>query len=123
MGRIPLFALVLGADIYWDLFGDHPLTTDPSDPTFPGVDREPPNTKINKHPHGRTDDRRAIYRFEADDAGATFDCRLDKKSYKRCESPEKFHVKRGKHTFRIRATDGAGNGEEKPAKDAFRVIR
>jgi hypothetical protein len=63
------------------------------------------------------------YKFNADDAGATFECRVDDKDYKRCSSPKNIHVKSGKHTFRIQATDAAGNEEEKPAKDTFRVTR
>jgi hypothetical protein len=75
------------------------------------------------HPHGRVHSRTVTYKFKADDAGATFKCRLDKKGYRRCESPNKLHVTPGKHTFRIRATDRDGNVEAKPAKDNFKVIR
>jgi polyhydroxybutyrate depolymerase len=108
------------ADAYWDFFNDHPLTVEPPDLT---PDTEAPNTKIKKDPPKRTDARKVTYKFKADDAGATFECKLDHKGYKHCKSPDELHVKPGKHTFRIRATDAAGNEEEKPAKDKFRVTR
>jgi len=107
------------ADAYWDFFSDHPLTVEPPDLT---PDTEAPNTKIKKHPPSRTHDHTVKYEFKADDAGATFKCKLDKKDYKRCKSPDRVHVKTGKHTFSVQATDASGNKEKKPAKDTFRVI-
>ncbi|MDX6581900.1 MAG: polyhydroxybutyrate depolymerase [Solirubrobacterales bacterium] len=108
------------ADAYWDFFNEHPLTVEPPDLT---PDTKAPNTKIKKDPPNRTDAREVTYKFKADDAGATFACKLDHKGYKDCKSPDKLHVKPGQHTFRIRARDAAGNQEEKPAKDTFRVVR
>lgn len=107
------------ADAYWDFFSEHPLTVEPPDLT---PDTKAPNTKIKKHPPGRTRDRTVKYGFKADDAGATFKCKLDKGNYKRCKSPKKLHVKTGKHTFSVWATDASGNRENKPAKDTFRVV-
>jgi hypothetical protein len=48
--------------------------------------------------------------FSADDPGAAFDCKPDKRPFAPCTSPTKLKkVKAGKHTFLARATDQAGN--------------
>ena len=64
------------------------------------------------------------FRFRADEP-ATFECRLDGGKWNRCEPPKKLErrLAKGKHTFRVRATDAAGNREAKPAKWEFRVVR
>jgi hypothetical protein len=46
-----------------------------------------------------------------------------KKDWNACSSP--FKVKRldpGKHKFRVRATDAAGNTDSTPAVDRFKVV-
>lgn len=85
-------------------------------------DADPPNTKIKRGPKGKTADRTPKFRFKADEP-ATFDCKLDRKRWRPCESPRKFRRRGfGRHKFKVRATDLAGNLEEKPAKRRFRVI-
>ncbi len=47
---------------------------------------------------------------------------LDKKPWKSCSSPTKMkRLDEGKHKFKVRATDAAGNTGN-PAKDKFRVL-
>jgi hypothetical protein len=53
------------------------------------------------------------------DTAAGYECRLDEKRWKRCESPARYSLKRGRHHFRVRAL--AANGEHGPAKKA--VVR
>jgi hypothetical protein len=63
------------------------------------------------------------FRFRADEP-ATFECRLDNADWNACEPPKKVerNLEKGKHTFRVRATDAADNQETKPAKWDFRVV-
>jgi hypothetical protein len=82
-----------------------------------------PETRITKHPPNRLDRSKAKFKFTADEAGAKFECKVDRKRFKRCTSPKV--VKRlddGKHKFKVRAIDAAGNVDPSPAKDKFRVV-
>lgn len=56
--------------------------------------------------------------------GSTFQCKLDRKPFKKCSSPKTYKkVKPGKHVFRVRAIDKAGNVDPTPAKRKFTVLR
>jgi pimeloyl-ACP methyl ester carboxylesterase len=69
--------------------------------------------------------RRGIkFRWRADDAGASFECRLDSGGWRSCESPKRIgNPGVGRHRFRVRATDPRGNVEPRPAGWRFRVER
>jgi pimeloyl-ACP methyl ester carboxylesterase len=69
--------------------------------------------------------RRGIkFRWSADDAGAGFECRLDSREWRPCDSPKRIgNPGVGRHRFRVRATDPRGNVEPKPAVWKFRVER
>ena len=61
-------------------------------------------------------------RKDRTEPGTDFDCRLDKKKFKECESPATYKgLDDGAHQFRVRATDYAGNVDTKPATDGFKV--
>jgi hypothetical protein len=65
----------------------------------------------------------AAVAFAAPSPPSTFECKADKKPFKPCMSPKK--VKRldeGRHKFKVRATDAAGNVDPTPDKDRFRVV-
>jgi len=91
------------------------------------VDVKPPQTKISKHPKKivRTKKMRvkARFTFKSSETGSRFACKLDKGKWKACKSAKSYKVKRGKHTFRVRATDKAGNVDRTPAKWVWRVKR
>jgi hypothetical protein len=88
----------------------------------PAADTDPPETEITKKPKNKTGRRKAKFKFEADEAGATFECKLDKKAFKPCETPFKTKkLKPRKHKFRVRAVDAAGNRDETPAKDGWKI--
>ena len=53
--------------------------------------------------------------------GAHFECKLDRRSYAPCASPKTLKLKLGKHVFRVRAVDAAGNVDGTPAKATIRV--
>ena len=98
---------------------------DPGPPPDPGraPDTDPPETTITKDAPKRTDRTQVKFKFASDEPGSTFACKLDRKRFKTCDSPEKLkRLDQGKHKFKVRATDPAGNVDTSPAKDRFRVV-
>lgn len=91
------------------------------------ADATAPNTRITKKPkrklilRGKKRNVRVAFRFRANEKGATFQCKLDRKRFRKCTSPHRMRVRRGKHTFRVRAIDAAGNRDKSPAKARFNV--
>lgn len=89
----------------------------------PPRDTAPPATSIKSGPSGKTRSHKATFRFKSSEAGSTFQCKLDGKAWKSCRSPKAYKgLKDGRHTFRVRARDAAGNVDSTPAKRAWRVI-
>jgi putative cofactor-binding repeat protein len=85
------------------------------------IDRQPPKTRIVRGPARVTFKREAKFRFASSEAQSTFQCRLDKKKWRRCTSPYKRSVKPGKHVFRVRAIDRFGNVDPTPARFGWQV--
>ena len=81
-----------------------------------------PQTTITADPPARTDARRVKFMFVSDEANSSFQCKLDKGAFKSCASPSKLKVKRGRHTFNVRAMDADGNVDPTAAEDRFRVV-
>ncbi len=68
--------------------------------------------------------RRATFRFASGEAGSRFQCKLDKQRYRACTSPKTYRrLTRGKHVFRVRARDRAGNVDRTPIVKRFRIKR
>lgn len=91
-------------------------------------DATPPRTKKQQGPESTVGLRRARrglrFRFASDDATASFECRLDRASYRACESPYEHRGGGiGAHVFRVRAVDPRGNADPTPAAWHYRVIR
>jgi hypothetical protein len=83
----------------------------------------PPQTSFRRKPPKRTSDRTPTFRFASDERGSAFQCKVDRKPYRRCRSP--FTTSRlalGRHTFRVRARDATGLLDPSPATYAFRVV-
>lgn len=60
--------------------------------------------------------------FAADQGDASFECSLDASAFSPCSSPQRYSgVKRGSHTFQVRAFDAAGNVDLSPATYSFKV--
>jgi hypothetical protein len=79
-----------------------------------------PDTKITGF---KLRKRRVAFRFAASGGSGpvSFECRLDRKSFRPCSSPKAFkHLKPGKHVFRVRAIAG-GQVDPTPAERKFRV--
>ena len=112
---------VLEPDADSDGFGDE--SQDRCLPPTVQTDCDPPQTTITKAPEKKTARTAARYKFTSDEPGSTFECRLNKKKFKPCESPFRKRVKAGrKHKFKVRATDAGGNVDPSPAKHKFRVV-
>jgi hypothetical protein len=99
------------------------IQEEPKQPDVVIPDTTAPQTTITKRPRNRTKKRRATFRFTSTEAGSKFECKLDRKRYAPCRSPRNFKVKRGRHTFRVRAIDAAGNRDATPAVDRWKVLR
>jgi hypothetical protein len=87
------------------------------------VDTLPPQTKLVKPPGKRTRHRKLKLRFRSSEP-STFECKLDRKSFKPCTSPYTTRKLTFKgHVFQVRAIDRAGNADGTVAKRKFRVVR
>ncbi len=85
--------------------------------------RGAPQTTLRRKPPKRSRDRTPTFRFGADEAGARFECRLDKRPFRPCKSP--FTAKPlspGRHLFKVRARDASGIADPSPASYAFTVL-
>jgi hypothetical protein len=55
------------------------------------------------------------------EAGAHFQCKLDAGAFTACSSPLPLKLKKGRHTFSVRAIDAAGNVDPSPATATIKV--
>jgi hypothetical protein len=90
------------------------------------VDLQLPETIIVSGPAEKTFKNRAKFKFEGDGA-SSFECKFDKRHKRHwfpCSSPTKYkHLAKGKHKFKVRGIDAAGNIDTTPAKSKFKVVR
>jgi hypothetical protein len=82
-----------------------------------------PKTTLKRKPRPRTAGRLAIFSFASDQAGSSFQCKLDRKPFRSCRSPFKARVKPGRHTFRVRAVGPTGIADPTPALFRWKVSR
>ncbi len=88
-----------------------------------GPDTEAPQTRILKGPKGKVAKTTVRFKFESSEKGSTFRCKLDRKPFRVCRSPQKYKkLKPGKHVFKVRAVDKAGNIDPTAAKRKFVVL-
>ena len=86
------------------------------------VDEKAPQTKVTRKV--KLNKRSVKFVFRSSEKGSKFQCSLDGKRFSRCRSPKKLkRLKKGKHIFRVRAIDKAGNVDRTPAKRKFRIKR
>jgi uncharacterized membrane protein len=86
-----------------------------------------PTVRILKHPRKRivTSERRVrvTFRFrEIGVSGKPTVCKLDRGKYRRCRSPKSYRVGPGRHAFRVKVYDPAGQ-DQTPAVFKFKVLR
>jgi hypothetical protein len=85
-------------------------------------DLTPPQTTIVSGPGRPTGQRTARFAFVSSEAGGRFQCRLDAGAFKPCSSPRVYKgLKDGKHTFRVRAIDAAGNVDPSAAVRSWQI--
>jgi hypothetical protein len=92
------------------------------------VDTVAPETTITGGPKGRvrskTRRKKVSFRFISSEPGeGGFQCQIDRRPFVLCSSPFVRRLKRGKHTFRVRAFDAAGNADPSLAVRSFRILR
>ena len=74
------------------------------------VDTAAPFVFILTAPPALANSAAAAFTFSADQAGSTFECQIDGGAWAACVSPKEYTgLADGSHTFRVRATDTAGN--------------
>jgi hypothetical protein len=74
------------------------------------VDTTKPIVTIKKAPKAKSTATTAKFKFVSNESGSTFQCKLDKKAFAKCKSPKTYKkLKLGKHVFKVKATDAAGN--------------
>ncbi|HEX6596632.1 MAG TPA: FG-GAP-like repeat-containing protein [Acidimicrobiales bacterium] len=99
-------------------------STPPPPPPPPPPDTTPPETTISEGPSGTVSSATVTFSFSADEAQSTFACALDGQAYQPCASPTTYsELADGSHTFRVRATDPAGNTDPTPATRTFTTER
>lgn len=94
-------------------------------PAVPPVPLAPapvaPQTLLTKKPPPKTRDRTPTFRFRADLAGASFECKLDRGRFQPCRSPLTTKPLRpGPHSLAVRAV-AAGLADPTPARFRFKV--
>lgn len=82
------------------------------------VDTVPPDTKIDSGPASLSHEATATFSLSSE-PGATFECRLDGRDWGSCAAVT--GLKDGRHAFRARAKDEAGNVDPTPARWSWEV--
>jgi hypothetical protein len=95
----------------------------PPSPALPlARDTTPPNTRLTASPARRTRAHRARFRFVSTEARSRFHCKLDRRRWAACRSPQAYAgLRKGLHVFRVRARDAAGNADPTPAVRSWRI--
>jgi hypothetical protein len=86
------------------------------------IDASAPNTTITASPSDPTSSTGASFSFASSETGSTFECELDGGGFTTCTSPKPYAgLASGSHTFKVRATDPAGNVDATPASFTWTV--
>jgi hypothetical protein len=80
-----------------------------------------PETVISKGPKKKVKKKKGTFVFSSPEAGATFECALNKAPFAACTSPAKVKAKKGRNKFQVRAVDAAGNPDATPAVYSWKV--
>jgi hypothetical protein len=85
-----------------------------------------PNTHITRlHTHRRPHRRgraRVWFTGSGGTGGLTFKCKIDRRRYRPCRSPKRFrHLRKGRHTIRVKAIDSQGVADPTPARIGFKL--
>jgi hypothetical protein len=92
-------------------------------PPGDGPPDTPPDTTITRSPARETRSEAARFRFKASEPGSTYECSRDASPYRPCRSPKRIDgLRPGRHVFKVRATDAAGNTDPTTATYRWRVL-
>src|SRR5437763_8800478 len=90
-------------------------------PAF-SVDATPPDTTLSGGPVAPTAATSASFGLASNEAGSSFECRLDGGAWGACTSPKSYSgLASGSHTFDARAIDQAGNVDASPATRTWTI--
>jgi hypothetical protein len=93
-----------------------------SDPLPYVEDSATPETTITGGPTGTTTSSTVAFSFTSSETSSTFRCSIDGGAFTACTSPATFGpLSNGVHTFRVQATDAAGNTDPSPTFHEFTV--
>ncbi len=100
----------------------------PADSWTVTVDRTAPDSSIDSGPSGPTSNNQPTFAFSANESGSTFQCSIDQgtANFGPCSGPGASHTPSsaladGSYTFRVKASDPAGNSDDSPATRDFTV--
>ncbi len=86
------------------------------------ADTTAPNTIFHVKPRRVTRSRTAYFHWGATEGRVRYACRLDRGRWGACRPGKRYRkLAKGVHTFRVRATDAAGNRERAPAVWRWRI--
>lgn len=81
-----------------------------------------PETKIVSGPRGKVAEAKLTFRFRSRSNDASFECKVDGRRWRRCESPYKLGpLPGGRHRFKVRAVSPDGELDPTPAKRRFAI--
>ncbi len=96
-------------------------------PEEPGPPPKAPSTVFRQRPAKilRTDEEtaKAVFRFDSNESGVIFLCKIDRAPYRRCGKRLVRRFGLGPHVLRVKARDADGNADRTPAVYRFRVER
>jgi hypothetical protein len=96
-------------------------TVTPNPAPTPTPDVTAPATSLRRAQINQATSK-ATFRFASGEQGSTFSCKLDKKRLRPCTSPKTYKkLEPGRHVFRVKARDRAGNLDATPAVKRFRI--
>jgi large repetitive protein len=86
------------------------------------IDLVPPTVAITGTPSSLTNNPSPSFTFTANEAGSTFQCKLDDGAFAACASPQAYSgLASNAHTFTVRSIDPAGNVSPAPASYTWTV--
>lgn len=115
-------ANAIGADSFSYTANDGNSDSEEATTTTVNVDTTPPETTITAGPAGLTADSTPTFSFSSDQAGSSFQCRVDGGAWARCTSPATLAaLNQGPHNIEVRARDVGGNLDASPARRDFSI--
>jgi large repetitive protein len=86
------------------------------------IDTAAPNTTIDSSPNLDSSSAAATFTFSSTEGSSTFACELDGGGFSSCSTPKSYSgLSEGSHTFKVRATDQAGNTDASAAQFTWTV--